>query len=216
MAETTTLRGISEIRGFFRTNQTPIYFVSPTAFNLLGIDRWVRNFFFVNYFDSFEGSHPRVFVPEERPYREFELHRGDLQLPARSTTRCTTSSRSARARRQGASFVFFDEETEALAAEAGLEVALPSAELRHRLDSKIVTTRLGDEAGRAERPERAGTRPRATTELLALAAGRRPGRRPGRADPVRRLGQDDLLRRREERDWDDNAEEMVDARSSRS
>ena len=45
------LRGISEIRGFFRTNETPIYFVSPTAFNLLGIDRWVRNFFYVNYFD---------------------------------------------------------------------------------------------------------------------------------------------------------------------
>ena len=38
MAETATLRGISEIRAFFRTNQTPIYFVSPTAFNLLGIE----------------------------------------------------------------------------------------------------------------------------------------------------------------------------------
>ena len=73
MPETTgTLRGISEIRAFFRTNQTPIYFISPTAFNLLGIDRWLRNFFYVNYFDSFEGTHPRVFVPQERPYREFE------------------------------------------------------------------------------------------------------------------------------------------------
>src|SRR5215510_15692521 len=65
-------RGVSDLREFFRTNQTPIYFVSPTAFNLLGIDRWLRNFFYVNYFDSFEGSHPRVFVPRERPYREFE------------------------------------------------------------------------------------------------------------------------------------------------
>ena len=72
MAEPPTLRGISEIRAFFRTNQTPIYFVSPTAFNLLGIDRWLRNLFYVNYFDSFEGNHPRVFVPRERPYREFE------------------------------------------------------------------------------------------------------------------------------------------------
>ena len=46
MAETTTtLQGISEIRGFFRTNRTPVYFISPTAFNLLGIDRWVRSFF---------------------------------------------------------------------------------------------------------------------------------------------------------------------------
>ena len=38
------LRGISELRGFFRTNQTPIYFISPTSFNLLGIDRWVMLF----------------------------------------------------------------------------------------------------------------------------------------------------------------------------
>ena len=36
------LRGTSDLRGYFRTNRTPIYFISPTAFNLLGIDRWVR------------------------------------------------------------------------------------------------------------------------------------------------------------------------------
>ena len=34
-----TLRGISDIRAYFRTNPTPVYFVSPTSFNLLGIDR---------------------------------------------------------------------------------------------------------------------------------------------------------------------------------
>ena len=67
----TTLRGISEIRGFFRTNPTPVYFISPTAFNLLGIDRWVANFFFVNYFDSFEGSHPRVFVRRPSAHPDF-------------------------------------------------------------------------------------------------------------------------------------------------
>src|SRR3954469_2389389 len=72
MAKVATLRGISEIRAFFRTNRTPIYFVSPTAFNLLGIDRWLRNFFYVNYFDSFDGNHPRVFVPPVRPHDEFE------------------------------------------------------------------------------------------------------------------------------------------------
>ena len=60
------LRGISQIRGFLRTNQQPVYFVSPTAFNLLGIDRWVRSFFYVNWMDSFDGNHPRVFVPSDR------------------------------------------------------------------------------------------------------------------------------------------------------
>ena len=38
------LKGISDIRTFFRTNEQPIFFIGPTAFNLLGIDRWVRNF----------------------------------------------------------------------------------------------------------------------------------------------------------------------------
>ena len=64
--------GVSDLREFFRTNQTPIYFISPTAFNLLGMDRWVRNFHYVTYFDSFEGSHPNVFVPEDRRAPEFE------------------------------------------------------------------------------------------------------------------------------------------------
>ena len=66
-----TLRGISEIRAYLRTNRRPIYFISPTPFNLLGIDRWVRNFFFVNWYDSFDGTHPRVFVPRDRPYHEW-------------------------------------------------------------------------------------------------------------------------------------------------
>jgi biotin carboxylase len=167
MAKTTTLRGISEIRGFFRTNGTPIHFISPTAFNLLGIDRWVRNFFYVNYFDSFEGSHPRVSVPEERPHPEFEsieeicnyllTHEQVLEL---------VRSRGPRGK---AVFVFFDEETETLAAQAGLEVALPSAELRHRLDSKIVTTQLGDEAGVPSVPNALG-RASSYDELLALAS----------------------------------------------
>ena len=88
--------------------------------------------------------------------------------------------------------MFFDEETESLAAEAGLEIALPSAELRHRLDSKIVTTRLADEAGVPSVPNVLG-RAESYEELLALAR-EAAGRRPGGADPLRRLRQDHLLR----------------------
>src|SRR5436853_328796 len=46
-----------------------------------------------------------------------------------------------------ACFVMLDEKTQALADEAGLEVMHPPAELRHRLGSKLVMTRLADEAG---------------------------------------------------------------------
>ena len=41
--------------------------------------------------------------------------------------------------------VFFDEETEEICREQGYTLVLPADSLRRRLDSKIVTTRLGNE-----------------------------------------------------------------------
>ena len=203
MAE--TLRGISEIRAFFRTNQTPIYFVSPTAFNLLGIDRWLRNFFYVNYFDSFEGNHPRVFVPQDRPYVEFESMEDvcNYLLEDREVLE--------RVKKNGpggkAVFVMFDDETEAAAAAAGLEIAHPSAELRHRLDSKIVTTQLGNEAGVPSAPNTLG---RATTyeELMALAESAGLGDDLVVQTPYGDSGKTTFFIRGQ-RDWDKNAEDMA-------
>jgi biotin carboxylase len=139
------LRGMPAIRHFFRTNRTPIYFVSATAFNLLGIDRWVRNFKFVNYYDSFDGFHPNVFVPRERSERAF----GSIEEICNYLLSHKEVVDFVQRRGPGGkvTFLMFDEETEALAEHVGLDVAFPSASLRHRLDSKIVTTQLGDEAG---------------------------------------------------------------------
>ena len=158
--------GVSDLREFFRTNQTPIYFVSPTAFNLLGMDRWVRNFHYVTYFDSFEGSHPNVFVPEDRRAPEFESIE-DICNYLLGTPRSSASS-ADHGPGGRAVFVMFDEETEELAARAGLRVAHPAAELRHRLDSKIVTTQLGNDAGVPSVPNVLG-RAASYPELLALA-----------------------------------------------
>src|SRR4029450_8716559 len=52
------LGNISEVRHFFRTNEVPVYFVGATPFNLLGLDRWVRNFSYVTYYDGWDGAHP--------------------------------------------------------------------------------------------------------------------------------------------------------------
>jgi biotin carboxylase len=160
------LRGVADIRGFFRTNSTPVHFVSPTAFNLLGIDRWVREFHFVNYFDSFAGAHPNVFVPKERPYREFEsIEDINNYLLEHKEVRDLVGDEGGLAL-----FVFFDERTEELAQELGLKLAMPPAALRHRLDSKIVTTRLGNEAGVPSVPNRLGFA-HSYDELLELATG---------------------------------------------
>jgi hypothetical protein len=149
------LNGISEIRSFFRTNTQPIYFVGPTAFNLLGIDRWVRNFQYVVYYDSWDGAHPRLFSPKNKPYVEFEsseqinnylLRDPEVQVHLR--------------RRPGTPMivmVFFDEETEEICKELGYRLIMPPYSLRNRLDSKIVTTRLGDEAGAPSVPNVLGS-----------------------------------------------------------
>ena len=139
------LRGVSAIRAFFRRNRTPIYFVSPTSFNLLGVDRWVSNFTYVNYYDSFGGTHPRVFVPESRGDDDFSsMEEMNNHLLAHPEFYDLVQRKGPGGK---AVLVMFDEETERLAGELGIEVALPSAELRHRMDSKLVTTRMGNEAG---------------------------------------------------------------------
>jgi biotin carboxylase len=161
------LRGVSDLREFFRTNQTPVYFISPTAFNLLGIDRWVRNFHYITWYDSFEGGHPGVFVPADRQAPEFE----SIEDICNHLLGRPEVIRWVRARGAGgrAVFVMFDEQTEELAAAAGLRVAHPPAELRRRLDSKIVTTRLGNEAGVPSVPNVLG-RAAGYRELTELAA----------------------------------------------
>jgi hypothetical protein len=171
--ETIPLRGIPEIRRFFRTNEVPVYFVSATAFNLLGIDRWVRSFRFLNYYDSFDGWHPNVFVPKERAPRSFE----SIEEICNYLLAHKEVTDFVRRRGDGGrvAFLMFDEETEGLARDLGLEVAFPPASLRHRLDSKIETTRLGDEAGVPSVPNTMG---RASTypELLELASSAGLGR----------------------------------------
>ena len=148
------LDGISQIRGFFRTNDQPIYFVSPTAFNLLGIDRSVGSFYYVNWFDSFDGTHPRVFVPSDRPGHDFQSMEDVCNaLIAHDEVKAWSSRHGSRPK---VCLVMFDEETERLAEQAGMELILPPAALRRRIDSKIVTTRIGNEAGVPSAPNALG------------------------------------------------------------
>ena len=165
---TRPLSGISEIRTFFRTNEQPIYFFGPTAFNLLGIDRWVRNFQYIAYYDSWDGGHPRLFVPTNRPDIAFESSEQIVNYLLRDP------EVQAYLKRRGGTpmvaMVFFDEETEEICRELGYTLILPPDSLRRRLDSKIVTTRLGAEAGARSVPNvigRAGT----WNELEELAVG---------------------------------------------
>lgn len=162
------LNGLSDVRAFFHTNTEPIYFISPTPFNLLGIDRWVRNFFYLNYFDSFEGDHSRVFVPRRRDRIEFGSM-GDVCNHLLSDPE-TLEFIAQQGPSGKACFVMLDEQTEALSHQAGLNIMHPPAELGHRLGSKIVMTRLANEAGVPSVPHAIG-RVDSYDDLAALARG---------------------------------------------
>src|SRR5436190_24335125 len=66
------MRSLSDVYRYFRQSTTPVYFVSPTPYNLLGIDEWVSGFEYVTYFDSFDGAHARSFSPTHAGPRDFE------------------------------------------------------------------------------------------------------------------------------------------------
>ena len=141
------------MRHFFRTNEVPIYFVGATPFNLLGLDRWVRNFSYVTYYDGWDGAHPRVFTPKHKPYIEFESGEEiNNWLLVNPEVRAHMSRPAPRGQRPKVAMVFFDAETERICDELGYDLILPSAELREHLDSKLVTTRLGNEVGAASVP----------------------------------------------------------------
>ena len=199
------LKGISGIRTFFRTNQRPIYFIGPTAFNLLGIDRWVRNFQYIAYYDSWDGAHPRVFTPKHRPYIEFKSSEHIINYLLRDP------EVQAHIKRRGGTpmvaMVFFDEETEQICKELGYELILPPDELRRRLDSTIITTQLGNEAGAPSVPNALG---RASTfaELTALAGRNKLGTDLVVQTPYGHSGKTTFFIK-SEKDWQKSEKEIV-------
>lgn len=144
------LRSISDIRAFFHTYEVPTYFVSATPFNLQGMDEWVRDFTFINLIDCFDGRHPSVFVPPAEPNAVFEsieqINNHLLRHPA-VVELIKKKAPKGRKSRGNVVFLFFDEETEKICKDLRLKICFPSAKLRERMDDKLVTTRIADEAG---------------------------------------------------------------------
>ena len=163
---TAKLQGLSDIRRYFYSNETPIYFISATNFNLLGADEWVRSFRYINYIDCFDGRHPHVFVPSEMPHEVFEsIEDINNYLLEHKEVYDYIQRRGGDGK---ALFLMFDEQTEALAQELGLDVAFPQAKLRTHLDNKVVTTRIANEAGVASVPNALG-RVASLADLAELA-----------------------------------------------
>jgi hypothetical protein len=139
------LECISDIRRFFHRNDTPIFFISATNFNLLGMDEWCKNFKFINYIDCYDGRHPNTFVPNEEPHPEFHSIE-DINNYLLQHKEVLDYIRS-QGRHPKAVFLMFDEKTEELCRAAGIRIWFPRAKLRTRVDNKVNTVRIGNRAG---------------------------------------------------------------------
>jgi hypothetical protein len=139
------LIGLSDIRRYFYRNDAPYYFVAATPFNLLGMDEWVRRFKFVNYIDCFDGHHPNVITPSTKTDRVFNSIEEITNYLLGHKEIADTIERNGPGGH--ALFLFFDEKSEQLAKEVGLDVHFPPAKLRTDVDNKVMTTRIGNEAG---------------------------------------------------------------------
>jgi D-alanine-D-alanine ligase-like ATP-grasp enzyme len=168
-----TVRNVSDLRNVMHRNEQPIYFISATNFNLIGIDQWVRNLKFISYIDCFDGRHPNVFVPSKAPHDEFEsiedINNHMLQH------KDVIDHVKKRGGKPAATFLMFDEETEGLCEELGIDVWFPQAKLRSRCDNKMETVRIGNKAGVASVPN---TLARASSydELINVADKAKIGR----------------------------------------
>jgi biotin carboxylase len=143
------LKGVSDIRRFFYRNETPIYFISATNFNLLGADEWIKGFKFITYIECFDGLHPNLMSPlNEVPHEEFQsIEDINNYLLTHPEVTEFIESRKVKGKAGKAIFLMFDEKTEKLARKLGLEVIFPSAKMRTFMDNKVNTNRIAEKAG---------------------------------------------------------------------
>jgi biotin carboxylase len=206
------LNSLSDIYRFFRKNQTPIYFISPTAYNVLGLGQWVQSFQYITFFDSFDGEHFRVTNPRLNSEREFQSmedmvnyllsHKETSDLLESNADKCENGNRGKMLT------VMFDEKTEEIAKSLGLEMALPPASLRQHIDSKIVTTQLANEAGVPSAPNLVDVEASGYAELLELAAEKNLGDNLVVQTPYGDSGKTTFFIR-SQADWDKHADKIV-------
>jgi len=199
------VRGLSDILTYFRRNEKPIFFVSPTPFNLLGVEKFINRFYHVNYFDSFDSQHPRVFVPTEKSHAEFESME-DVCNYMLQHKEVIDRIRKAGKGPAKLLFVMLDEKTEEICKELGVDIALPPVELRNRLDSKIELTKLANKAGIDSAPNVLG-KADSYEELMKAASKGGLGNDLVVQTPYGDSGRTTFFIKAEA-DWDKNAEDM--------
>ena len=139
------LTSLDDIKRYFAESDIPYYFISPTNFNLMGMHDWVKGWQNINLLNCFEGGHPQVVIVDDDYSRVFEnIEEINAYLLSSQKVRDLFAKQKHRGR---AIFLFFDEAVEALCETLPIDIMLPKFSLVHEIDSKIVTTQIGNQAG---------------------------------------------------------------------
>ena len=151
------LRTLDDIRDYFAQRERRVYFVSASNFNMIGMHQWVSQWHNINLIDCFDGQHPVSTVVRDDHSRLFSgIEDVNHYLLESAVVRNLFQSRSdvRKARGQGPEdakdqvlFLFFDPALEAKCRDLGLDVAMPPNALIREVDSKIVTTEIGNACG---------------------------------------------------------------------
>ena len=148
MSEKKPVAPLEEVAQRLRASKQPVFYVSRTATHLVGVEAFVPGLSFITLVDSWNATHPAVFVPSNIPN---PAPRGNISvvnwLLKNPEVIAHMRARTPEGLKPQVLLAFFDETSEALCREMGLELIMPSNALRHRLDSKMVTTQLGESVG---------------------------------------------------------------------
>ena len=136
------------LRDFLSNYPDPIFYVSRSATNLLGVERFVPNFYFITFVDSWSGRHPANFTPKSIPLRKPRGNVGIVNwLLDNSEVSAFISAKTPRGATPNIVLASFDVASEALCAERGYRLLMPPYSLRNHIDSKVTTTEIGNECG---------------------------------------------------------------------
>lgn len=139
---------MDEVAAHLLKSPQPVFYLSRSATNLLGLDRVAGAFHYVTLSDSWDGAHPRAFSPSNVPDIE---PRGNIRVANWLLRNPQVQQYIAAHTPAGYTpqivIAMFDAATEQLCDELGYELIMPKIALRERLDSKITTTEIGNAAG---------------------------------------------------------------------
>src|SRR5687767_11064391 len=121
------LRSLSDIRQHFLRNSKPIYYIDETSLHLTGIDEWVRNFRYITYSDPFDGAHPNLITPERVYAGSFPFETLEEMINFLLKQPQVIDAIKKRGPGQ-TTLLYFDEQTEDLLKNLGLEICFPALE----------------------------------------------------------------------------------------